>query len=77
MEAGNAYRPQRKATDKCLVIHTRTVHRSKLAGKQNGLTSGRVAVCSLYTSWLFCLVVSETFHVLALSLPMIGFAAFT
>ena len=65
MKAGKAYRPQRKATYKCLVIHTRTVHRSELAGKQNGLTSGRIAVCSLYTSWLFCLVVSATFHVLA------------
>ncbi|MGB1175795.1 MAG: hypothetical protein ACPG37_08735, partial [Luminiphilus sp.] len=63
-EAGNADRPQRKATDKCLVVHTRTVHRSKLAGKQNGLTSGRVAVYSLLIIRLFCSVVAETIHVL-------------
>ena len=55
---------KRKATDKCLVIHRRTVHRSKLAGKQNGPTSGRVVACSVEIIWLFYLVFAETFHVL-------------
>ena len=36
VEAGNANRPQREATNEYLIVHRRTVHCGKVLGKQTG-----------------------------------------